>query len=401
MTKKVRRTPKQQLTRKQRSRLEEERRIQKRLIWGVSIVGIVIVGVLGYGVVAERIVEPRQPVAIVDDVPITTADFQARVKFRRVQLQNQMSYLYQQQQALAAEEASSTTQSFQDYIQGQITDLQAQLAPENAEAIGQQVVDQMIQEELVRQEAARRDITVSPEEVQSSIHESFGYNPDATPVPTVSPPLTSTESLTTSQPTPAPTPTQMTEEDFREMYNRYIREGLNPQGISEQQYRSWVEVSILTEKLQEDMAEELPEEAEQVTLRYLSVSDEERADELAQRLDSGEDFQTLADELEADEEAPGFSSELGWLPKDVLADRLGEDLADLAFSLEIGEHTEPVTMGDEGQSYFIIEVTGHEVRELEASVRDTLGRDAFESWLDAQQSLVERKSWQSRVPTEP
>ncbi|MGD8966928.1 MAG: SurA N-terminal domain-containing protein [Anaerolineae bacterium] len=403
MTKKVRRTPKQQLTRKQRSRLEEERRIQRLLMWGVSIVGIVIVGVLGYGVVAERIIEPREPVAIVDETPITTADFQARVKLRRVQLQNQIGYLYQQQQALATEDTASSAQSFQDYIQGQITDLQAQLAPENAEAIGQQVIDQMIREELVRQEAMRRDIAVSSEELQSSIHESFGYSPDATPapIPTVSPPLTSTDSLTTSQPTPAPTPTQMTEEDFLEMYNRYIREGLKPQGISEQQYRSLVAVSILTEKLQEDMKEELPGEAEQVQLRYLSASDEERVNELAQRLDSGEDFQTLADELEADEEAPGFSRELGWLPKDVLADRLGEDLADLAFSLEVGEHTEPVTVGEEGQSYFIIEVTGHEVRELEASVRDSLARDAFESWLNAQQSLVERKSWQNRVPTEP
>ncbi|MGD2176398.1 MAG: SurA N-terminal domain-containing protein [Anaerolineae bacterium] len=375
--------------------------MERLLIWGVTVVGIVVVGVLGYGVVAERILEPRQPVAIVDEAPITTAGFQARVEFRRLQLQNQVGYLYQQQQALATEDTSSSGQSFQEYIQGQITDLQSQLAPENAEVIGQQVLDQMIQEELVRQEAKRRGIVVSPEELQASIHETFGYNPDATPAPTASPPLTSTESLTTSRPTPAPTPTQMTEADFREMYNRYIRDGLKPLGISEQQYRSWVEVSLLTEKLQEDMKEELPEEAEQVELRYLSVRDEERANELAQRLDSGEDFQTLADELQADEEGPGFGNELGWLPRDTLANRLGEDLADLAFSMEVGEHTEPVTMGEEGQSYFIIEVTGHEVRELRASVRDSLGREAFQAWLDAQQTLVERKSWENRVPTEP
>jgi parvulin-like peptidyl-prolyl isomerase len=149
------------------------------------------------------------------------------------------------------------------------------------------------------------------------------------------------------------------------------------------------------------MKEELPEEAEQVELRYLSVRDEERANELAQRLDSGEDFQTLADELEADEESPGFSNELEWLPRDVLTNRLNEDLADLAFSLEVGEHTEPVTIGEEGQSYFIIEVVGHEARELEASVRDSLAQDAFQAWLEAQQSLVTRESWQSRVPTEP
>jgi hypothetical protein len=401
MTKKVRRTPKQQLTRKQRSRLEEEQRIQRLLVWGVSIVAIVIVGILGYGVVAEEIIEPRQPVAIVDEAPITTADFQARVRFRRLQLQNQVGFLYQQQQAFAADDSASSGQSLQDYIQGQINDLQAQLAPENAEAIGQQVLDQMIQEELVRQEARRRDITVSPAELQSSIHENFGYDPDATPEPTVSPPLTSTESLTISQPTPAPTPTQMTEADFRERYNTYMREGLKPLGISEQQYRSWVEVSLLTEKLQQDMREELPQEAEQVKLRYLSINDEDRANELARRLDDGEDFQTLADELEADEEAPGFSNELGWLPKDALANRLGEDLADVAFGLEVGEHTEPVTRGEGSQSYLIIEVMGHEVRELEGSVLDSRAQDAFQAWLDAQHSLVERKSWQNRVPTEP
>jgi hypothetical protein len=401
MTKKLRRTPKQQLTRKQRSRLEEERRMQRLLIWGVTLVGIAIVGVLGYGVVSERIIEPRQPVAIVDEAPITTADFQARTKLRRSQLQNQIGYLYQQQQALAAEGAAASGQSFQEYIQAQIDDFQAQLAPENAEAIGQQVLDQMIQEELVSQEARRRGIVVSPEELQDSVEENFGYNPDATPVPTVSPPLTPTESLTTSQPTPAPTPTQMTEADFREMYNRYIREGLRPLGVSEQQYRDWVRAFLLTERLQEDMKEELPEEAEQVKLRYLSVRDEELANELAQRLDSGEDMQTLTDEVEADEEAPGFGSEVDWLPKDMLANRLGEDLADQAFSLEAGEHAGPLTTGEEGQSYFIIEVTGHEVRELEVSVRDSLAQDTFLSWLDAQQSLVERKSWQNRVPTEP
>ncbi|MGD8997969.1 MAG: peptidyl-prolyl cis-trans isomerase [Anaerolineae bacterium] len=401
MTRKARRTPKQQLTRKQRSRLDQERRIERRLIWGVTIVGIVIVAVLGYGVVAERIIKPRQPVAIVDEVPITAADFQARVRFQRFQLQNQIGYLYRQQQALASAGADSGAQSFQEYIQGQIDDLQSQLAPENAEVIGQQVLDQTIREELVRQEAGRRDIAVAPEEVQSSIHESFGYNPDATPAPTASPPLTSTESLTTSQPTPAPTPTQMSEADFREMYNNYIREGLGPLSISEQQYRSWVEISLLSERLQEDMKDEVPEEADQVELRYLNVTDEEQANELAQRLDSGEDFQTLADELEADEEASGFSNELSWLPRDLLANRLGEDLADLAFSLEVGEYAGPVTIGEEGQSYFIIEVTGREVRELEASVRDSLGQEAFQAWLDAQETLVERKSWQDRVPTEP
>ncbi len=401
MTKKVKRTPTEQLTRKQLSRVEKETRMKRLLIWGVSVVGILIVGVLGYGVVAEMIIEPREPVAIVGESPITTAEFQDRVKFRRLQLRNQLVYLYQQQQALPAQDSGSDSQSFQEYIQGQISTLESQLAPENAEAIGEQVLDQMIQEELVKQEAKRRNIEVLPGEVQDEIHAGFGYDPDATPAPAVSPPLTSTESLTTSQPTPAPTPTQMTEADFDELYNRYMREGLRPIGISEQQYRSWIEASLLVEKLQQDMGDTLPGEAEQVKLRFLSVSSEERANELAQRLEEGEDFQDLADEIEADEEDPGYTNELDWLPRDLLESQLGEEVADVAFSLEVGDHSQPITLGEQGQSYYILVVAGREVRELEETAKEQLAQAAFQSWLDAQQSLVERRSIENRVPTRP
>lgn len=401
MTKKARRAPQQQLTRKQRSRLEEERRMERILIWGVSIVAVLIVGVLGYGVVAERIIEPREPVAIVDETPITTADFEARVKFRRLQLRNQLNYLYQQQQAMAGQESESGGQSLQDYFQQQINNLQSQLSPENAETLGEQVLDQMVQERLVRQEAERRDIDVSAEEVQSEIHANFGYEPDATPVPTVSPPVTATESLTTSEAAPAPTPTQMTEADFRELYNQYMQQGLKPIGVSEQQYRSWVEASLLSEKLQADMKEELPQQADQVKLQFLSVNNEEQANELADRLDSGEDFEALAEEIEADEESPGSSSELSWLPQDSLAARLGEETAATVFDLEVGEHTEPITLGEQSQTYYIFQVTGHEERELDAAILDQMAQERFQSWLESQQSLVERRSIQGSIPTEP
>jgi len=400
MTKKARRTPKQQLTRKQRSRLHEEQRIQRILLWGVATVAVLIVGILGYGVVAEQIIEPREPVAIVDETPITTAEFKSRVSFQRLQLQNQLGYLYQQQQTMAQESASGG-ESMQQFFQGQISDLQSQLSAENAESLGDQVLNQMIQEELVRQEAERRGITVSAEEVQGAVHENFGYNPDATPAPTPAPPVTSTESLTTEESAVAPTPTQMTESDFRELYNRYMQDGLRPLGISEQQYRSWMKVSLLREELQADMKEQLPQQAEQVKLQFLSVSDEERAQQLAQRLDSDEDFEAIAEELQADEESPGSSSELDWLPQDTLADRLNEDIAATIFELDVGEHTEPLKLGEESQALYIFQVDGREERQLSESLLDQKAAERFQSWLDAQQSLVERKSIAGKVPTKP
>jgi len=192
----------------------------------------------------------------------------------------------------------------------------------------------------------------------------------------------------------------MTEEEFRQSYTNYLEQSLKPLDISEKQFRSWVEVSLLTEKLREEIEAQIPATADQVNLRTMSVDSEERANELVARLDDGEDFQMLADELENDEEVTGHSVELGWLPRSILEQNLGSELTDLAFSLEVGEHSQPVP--EEGGSWYtIILVVDHEERELEPFARQQLGADAFQEWLNAQQVLVERLTYAERVPTEP
>jgi len=373
--------------------------MERFLIWGVTIVGIAVVGILGYGIVVEKIIKAREPVAIIGGTPITTAEFQARVNFAQMQMKDELQYWTQQQQSL--DPTDPNTQFYLEYIQGNIRDLQARLS--SASVIGEQVLDQLIQEELVRQEMERRGITVTSEEVQREIELYFGYDQNPvtpTPRPTVTPPLTLTEVLTPTPTTvPLPTSTPMTEDEFRRLYGNYLERSLKPLSISEQQYRSWAEASLLVEKLQEQMRAEVPTVADQVKLLFLAVDSEERANELAARLGAGEDFQVLADELEEDEEVIGYGSELDWFPKDILEDNLGTELADLAFSLGVGEHSQPV-LGQDGTRYYIIEVVGHEEHELDPFVRQQLGTDAFQEWLDAQQVLVERKMYGDRLSVE-
>jgi parvulin-like peptidyl-prolyl isomerase len=402
MAKKAKKHAPKRLTRKQLSRLEKERRIERVLIWSVAVVGIVVIGVLAYGFVAEKVIKAREPVAIVGGAPITTAEFQAWVRFTRMQVRSELQYWLYQQQAL--DPTDSDAQFYLEYIQQNVRDLQGQLSSENALVIGEQALDQLIQGELVRQEAERRGITVTPEELQREIELFFGYdrNPvTPTPAPTVTPPLAVADVLTpTPTSVPLPTPTPMTEQEFRRRYDTFLRESLKPLDISDQQYRSWIEVSLLMEKLREQMGTEVPTMAEQVKLRLLTVDSEERANELAARLDAGEDFQTLEDELEEDEDVTGYGTELGWLPGETLESRLGTELADLAFSLEVGEHSGPVLDQDSAR-YTIIEVMGHEVHELDQFLREQLVEEAFQEWLEAQQASVERRTYQDRVPTEP
>jgi parvulin-like peptidyl-prolyl isomerase len=403
MTKKTRKRASKELTRKQRSRLERERQIERWLIWGVTAVAILIVGVLAYGFITEKVVKAREAVALVGGTPIRTAEFQARVRFMRMQMNGDLQALYQQQQLL--DPTDSDSQFYLEYIEQSIKDLQSQLAEENSLIIGEQALDQLVQEELIRQEAERRGLTVTSEELQEAIELSFGYErnpatPTPSPVPVATPLATSTDALT---PTPTlasfPTPTPMTEEAFREQYNSFL-DALKEVDVSEQQLRSWFEASLLLERLQEQMRAEVPATADQVNVRYLSIDDGERANEMVTRLAAGEEFEALADELLADEEVSGYDSETGWVPRSILEGNLGAEVADVAFSLGVGEHSDPLLSGN-SLRYLVIEVVGHEERELDEYARDQLGAEAFQEWLAAQETLVERRTYRDRVPTKP
>jgi len=421
MTKKAKKRAPKELTRKQLSRMERERRIEHWLILGVIVVAVAVVGVLAYGFIVENVVKAREPVAVVDGTPIRTTEFKARVRFVRLQMQNELLFWREQQQALDPTDPNSEV--YLEYIQGTIRDLESQLAVGNSLAIGEQTLNQLIEEQLVRQEAARRGIAVSPEELQETVEQNFGYerNP-ATPTsePLVPEPLATTE-LSTPSPepaatagseevptavatpaptsTPEPTPTPMTEEAFRQRYNDFLQ-SLKELKISEQQFRSWVEGSLLVSKLQEQFKAEVPTTADQVQLRYMSVSSQEQADQLAGRLQAGEDFQTVVDEIRQDESNPGYGGDLGWLPKSMVESRWGTELADLAFTLGVGKRSQPVASQD-GSQYIIVEVVGHEERALDEALRESVGEDAFQKWLDAQEVVVERKMYQDRIPLEP
>lgn len=365
------------------------------LKWSMIALAVVVIGVLTYGFVKENVIKARESVATVGGTPITTAEFQGRVRFTRMQLSSELGYLFQQQQTL--DPTDPDVQFLLEYIQGNIRDLQSQLAPENALIIGEQALDQLIQEELVRQEAARRGITVSSEELETEIEQFFGY--DRNPVmPTIS--LSTTLPVSPTDPLePEPTPTQMTQQEFRQRYDDFIK-NMRDINVTEKQYRSWVEVTLLQEKLQEQLVEEAPVMADQVKLRYISIDDEQRTSEVAARWDAGEDYEALLSELEEDEEITAYGSEVDWLPRDALERRFDAELADMIFDMPVGERSAPILSPDTNE-YTIIEMLGHEERELDLYFRQQLATQAFEEWLEAQQMLVQRSTYRDRVPTDP
>lgn len=409
------------ITKKHIARLERERR-QTRLILVIAIAGILIaVGLLGYGAFRYNIV------ADVNGTKITAGEWQERVKLQRVQMintYNQYSF-YQQNFGF-------------DYSQQM---QQVALALQDPATVGEQVLNQMIDEELIRQEAKKRGITVSAEEVEASIQENFAFFPNGTPTPTVTPKEISLPTLTSQQltlypststptevltPTPEPsatldpsvtstptataapaTPTPVPEmatatatpytlEGFKSEYKNMLT-NFQKYGISEKTLQSVYEVQLLRQKLLDEITKDTTHTEEQVWARHILVETEAEANDVYKRLKDGADFAELAKTTSKDTGSGANGGDLGWFGKGQMVPEFGE----AAFKLKVGEISEPVKSQF---GYHIIQALGHEDRPLDDTQYQQKKQTEFNDWLTATREAAKITTydvWKEQVPTEP
>src|SRR3990170_4271454 len=194
------------LTKKHLARIERERLQRRNILLGSLAVLVLVLGFIGYGLMEAAVLKPRQPVAMVGKDKITTSEFQARVRYERQQLVNQYIQLYDTMQLFGGD---PNTQS---YFEQNLQQLQFQLEPES---MGNSVLSRLIEDRLIRQESARRGITVSREELDKRMEQLFGFysegqQPTDTPVPTSAPTSTlSATQLALVPPTATPTATEV------------------------------------------------------------------------------------------------------------------------------------------------------------------------------------------------
>lgn len=414
------------ITKKHIARLERERR-QINLIRGIALAGIIIVaGLLAYGYLRLNVFALREPVGKVNGVTITTGEWQERVTFQRKQMIN----MYNQY---------SVYQQFGMDVSQQLQQIQGTLA--SPELLGQQVLDQMTDEIIIRQEAEKRGITVSDEEVDNYFKETFEFFPDGTPTPTVTPtefvfPTLSSEQLTiypstptlaeeststvtpmgtpdrsvtptatatTAPPTPTfvpelptATPTPYTLEGYQASYDEMVK-SFAADNVSERTIREIYEADLLRKKLMDDITKDIPKTEEQVLARHILVETEEEANAVYERLQGGDDFATVAKEVSKDTGSGASGGDLGWQPRSFYVTEFG----DAAFTQEIGEIGKPVK-SDFG--YHIIQVIAREDLPLSDSQYQQKKETTFNDWLTAarEESTIETfEIWKERVPMEP
>jgi parvulin-like peptidyl-prolyl isomerase len=422
--------------RRQLSRKEREDRMNRWVVIATSALIIAVVGLLFAGIIYELAVKPNQAVATVGDVSITSTQFEQRVKYERYQVTS--NYLnYCSDETLA--------QYFQQYCE------QWQQQLEFPTSLGGAVLDAMIEEEIIRQEAAARGITVPEEEISDEISALFGYDPNAepptetpepsatptlryTPTPTNTPAPTATQTpaddetdepaeeaaptldvtlAPTSTPTIAPTLTDgEKEEQADKNYSQQLAVVQALAGMSEAQYRAIFEAQALRDKLYDEITNAIPAIADQVRVRQIRVGTEAEAIEILEALRDGESFAELAKgataALAGSEPSWYLGGDAGWLPRD----QLTSSVADAAFEAEVGEILGPIfevdmeamaQTGTVAEYYYVVQVLGHEVRPVDEAVLQQQRSTHFDTWLSGKQSQAESYSdvWVDRIPDGP
>ena len=410
------------VTKKHLARAQRERIQRRWIILGTALSTVVAVGLLAYGWIRVGYLVPHEPVATVNGDKITTRQWQNRVRLLRLDLITR----YQNTQQMAAIFGSDP--NLQTYIQQQLDQIQSQLT--DTTSLGLNVLNQMIEEQLIRQEANRRGITVTTAEVDQAIEGTFGNYPNGTPTPaptathspvqltaqassptpttgptateapTSTPPPTATSGPTptvTATLPPPPTATPYTSQAYETDYQAEIDYIRQTGGATEADFRSRYEGRLFREKLLEAFRASVPREQDQVWARHILVADEATAQEVLDRLAAGESWEALASEYSQDTSNSGQGGDLGWFPSGTM------DVAfeEAAFATTVGEISQPV---QSSFGWHLIQVLGHEARALDDAQYEQAVQNYLDSWLvetRGQSDIVVNDVWMDRIPVEP
>ncbi len=379
------------INRKAISRAEREARIQRWILLATAGLVALTILILAGGFFYERVIWPDQPVASVDGQPIRTREFQKRFRFVEDSLRRQAAIL---EQEIAALDPNDPTQStIAAFYRQQITQINLQL--NDPILLGRTVLQQMIDERLIRAEAERRGIRVSPEAIDREIERRFGFIRE-TPTPAGSPTPTITPGPGTPEPTPFPTPTPMSEASFRALYASQLKqwEGL---GFTEADYRALVEADLLEQQLREAFAREVPTHEEQVDVRMITAETPDLAGELYRRIQA-EGFEKVFEEVQAGKVISATALNMGWTPVGGLGSLYGTELEKIVFATPVLSTTSVITSP---AGYHIAFVAGREDRELAPYYLQARQQQAFEDWLQKQRNDPNRVryfDWQNRIP---
>jgi peptidyl-prolyl cis-trans isomerase D len=194
------------MTKKHLARVERERRQNRWIVLGSAVVLFAVVALIGYGVLDQTVLQMNKPVVKVGEDVITVREFQKQVSLARSQKIMEYRFYQQFSQYYGADQFADT-----------MTQLETSL--DSPTTIGSEVIQNLTEDLLIRQEAARVGITVSAEEIEQKMREMYGFYPEGTPTPSLTPTAYMTPTYNATQlfwqaTRPAPTATETATPEF-------------------------------------------------------------------------------------------------------------------------------------------------------------------------------------------
>ncbi len=223
--------------------------------------------------------------------------------------------------------------------------------------IKEQVMEKLIMEELLLQEAAKKNITATEEDIKAAFDEFVAFKESNATFKSVA--------------------------EKYDMNDAFVKEVLTRDSII-YQYRESIKGDILTvgqadaEKFYNENIDMF--DLDEVKASHILVGDALLADELYDRLIRGEDFADLAKEYSEDKGSAENGGDLGYFKRNEMV----KEFENAAFSTEIGEISKPV---ESSFGYHIIYVEDkiqgkEEFEDVEADITDYLMSIEFQKHIE-------------------
>jgi hypothetical protein len=366
-------------TKKQIAFSRKESRQNRIILISVGILAAIIVVVLTVGVIQELVLKPSQPVATVNSVKLPTDDYQDLLTYNRY---NQYVNISNLQNSLDDLRASPEGNEFLiSFYEQQLGQLQSSLA-----LLPQSTLDELIEDELIRVKAESEGLSVSDDEVKQTISEDLRLALSAAPQE----PLTGTEQL--------PTPTPIPQSQVDELFNTI----LNNMHLTDRGLRNIVRRSMLRGKVQELLASEVPTTGLVVDLQLIQTETEDEALAAKERIEGGEDFAIVAQEVSTDTISAESGGDLGWVTPGQLSGRYGPELDASVFDLETGKLA---VVESNGMYYVVVVLERDENGPLPVEVLGAQQNSALSAWLAERQASpdveIERHLETDQIPSDP
>ncbi len=223
---------------------------------------------------------------------------------------------------------------------------QQQITVQNITAFQEGILDVMIEQMLINQQAALQNISISDDEISAEIQNNTTLAGSA------------------------------------EAWQQWLAANY----YTEDEFRNTLRDALLTARVRDFVVGDISGSVPHVHARHILVADQALAAELLTRINNGEDFATLAAQYSRDETSRNNGGDLGWFAEDEL---LQPSLAYSAFSSALQEIIGPVPSE---LGYHILQVLEREDRPVDEARRAALSQARFTNWLTSllESATIER-----------